>query len=36
MERAGIRIASTPARLGATLVELLGGQVDEPFLSAVG
>ncbi len=32
----GVPVPSTPARLGATLAELLGGQVREPLLSAVG
>ena len=36
MEAAGIRIASTPARLGATLVELLNERSVSPRLSATG
>ncbi|RCW79757.1 succinate--CoA ligase subunit alpha [Phyllobacterium bourgognense] len=36
MEAAGIRIASTPARLGTTLVELLNERSVSPRLSATG
>ncbi len=36
MEAAGIRIASTPARLGTTLVELLNDRSVTPRLSATG
>ncbi|CAN7644057.1 succinate--CoA ligase subunit alpha [Phyllobacterium sp. LjRoot231] len=36
MEAAGIRIASTPARLGTTLVELLNDRSESPRLSATG
>ncbi|WP_157015641.1 succinate--CoA ligase subunit alpha [Mesorhizobium xinjiangense] len=36
MQEAGIRIAPTPARLGETLVELLGGNVDAGPLVAAG
>jgi succinyl-CoA synthetase alpha subunit len=36
MEAAGIRIASTPARLGTTLVELLNDRSISPRLSATG
>ncbi|MBZ9601336.1 succinate--CoA ligase subunit alpha [Phyllobacterium chamaecytisi] len=36
MEAAGVRIASTPARLGTTLVELLNERSISPRLSATG
>jgi succinyl-CoA synthetase alpha subunit len=36
MEAAGVRIASTPARLGTTLVELLNERSVSPRLSATG